>query len=430
MEDVQKAIDRQKKQSQFKKIIYGTRKTIEIASSIASTILNVRDNPKLLDKASVGVTFLNMGINIYDELSKINTTDPRTFYSSGEYYKLPYTLERTVFKFVRKPETLISNGSIALKRAWLLNHEIFWIKTENNRESPYCKMSDKNKIVSSIGKMLWEHNGTTNVLLDKEGGLIPSDETLSFKVIETNSMQELEKRVINFMKKDEVRSYLLEGPPGTGKSSAAMYLIKKLNLKSLRTSLTSIYGGDWQQQANAAPNLDILLAALRPEMIIIDDIDRAHMGDQQMLKLFETARKHCKIIMATCNNKNSMIGAMLRVGRFDDHILFDYLDTEVVQKMLDEDDQDIAERLSRWPIAYIQNYKTVKRVMGRKQARFEIDDMEARILQIQRKTLREGPWQYHVPLPEEIEQNTAPKKKKKRKKRKKKKKNAKSKNSV
>lgn len=97
-------------------------------------------------------------------------------------------------------------------------------------------------------------------------------------------------------------------------------------------------------------------------------------------------RKYCRVIVATCNNKNYMIGAMLRVGRFDDLFTIKYIDVEVVKELLDEDDHDLAERFTKWPIAYIQNYKTVKRVMGKKQARSELDDIEARILQIEKKT--------------------------------------------
>lgn len=413
MKDLRKLIEENQRSNKRKKIFLGLRKAIDITSSVASTLLAIRDKPTMLDYFSVGMTFTNTALKVHDEISKLRVSDPREYYSSDYHYILPYTLENTVFFLCKNVEQIVSSDKTSLNRGFLGKYEIFWIDSDGSKEKPFCLRSEKDEIIREIGNFLWQSIGTRNVMFDKSGFLIPSDETLNFEVVETSAMKELEKRILKFKEEEEPRSYLLEGPPGTGKSSAAMYIIKKLKLKSLRTSLTSIYGDVWQDQGNASANLDVLLTALEPDLIIVDDIDRSHMNEQQMLKLFETARKYCKIIIATCNNKRAMIGAMLRVGRFDDHIIIDQLDPEVVMQLLGEEDHDLVQRLSKWPIAYIQNYKTVKRVMGREQARSEIDDMEARILEIKRKSLREGLFRMG---PEPEEEQGKPKKKKKRKK--------------
>jgi len=410
MKDIEKLIFEHKKRVRRKKAFAGIKKAIDIASSVSSTILLLRDKPRALDYFSIGTTLTNTGLKIYDEISRINVSDPRKFFNAKTHYTIPYTLEKTVYKFLDNVELLLKSDKISLYRGYLLNHEIFWIQNDQVKEKPFCKAEEINDVIDTIGYLLWQHNGSDNIMLDKGGHLIQSDESLDFEVVETNAMKALEKRLISFKNDGTSRSYLLEGPPGTGKSSAAIHLIRKLGLKSLRTALSSIYGNNWREQGKADTNLDVLLRALKPDMIIIDDIDRSHMNDQEMLKLFETSRKYCKIIMATCNNKNSMIGAMLRVGRFDDHIEINHVDVEVIQGMLDEEDADLAERMVYWPIAYIQNYKTVKRVMGRKQARSEIDDMEARIFEIERKTMNEGGWHMatvaSVEEEEEEDQNT------------------------
>lgn len=395
MREIDNIIEEHKRRGKRKKIFTGLKRGIEIASSVSTTLLLLRDNPKTLDYVSVGAAVLNIGIKIQDEISKLNTVDPKNFFDPEIHQLIPYTLEKTIMNFASDQEVLLKNDKFVLTKAYVSNHEVFWIENEKSKEAPFCKRGELDSIIDSLGLLLWKNNGSNNVLLTKTGVLVSSDETLKFKVTETNAMKKLEDRVLKFKNHDTPRSYLLEGPPGTGKTSAMMHLITKLKLKSIRTTLSSIYGGDWQEQGNASSNLDALLRALKPDMIVIDDIDRSHMGEQEMLKLFETARKYCKIIMATCNNKNSMIGAMLRVGRFDDHIEINHLDIEVVQKLLDPDDHDLAIQMSRWPIAYIENYKEVKKIMGKEQARLEIDDMESRILEIDRKTKRENGWSYH-----------------------------------
>jgi len=403
MRDIEKLISVHKKRSRRKNILQGLRKIIDITSSIASTLLLVREKPRTLDYLSVGVTLTNVGLRIHDEISKLNVTDPKSFFDPSIHYMIPYTLEKTVFQFITNKEVLLSFEKTSLNRSSILSYDIFWIEKDDNKQTPFCKMEEKEEIISGVGELLWAYNGSNNVALDKSGELQASDESLDFQVIETRAMKELEKRLVKFKEKDISRSYLLEGPPGTGKTSAAMHLIKKLGLKSIRTTLSQLHGGEWQESSNAVGNLDVLLRALRPDMIIVDDIDRSYMNEQQMLKLLETARKYCKIIMATCNNRNSMIGAMLRVGRFDDHIEINRLDPEVVMEMLDEEDADLAEKMSSWPIAYIQNYKTVKSVMGGKQARFEIEDMENRIFEIASKTKMEGAMKFKQPLQKDPE---------------------------
>lgn len=414
MKNIENLISVHKKRSRRKNILQGLRKTLDIGSSIASTLLLVREKPRTLDYLSVGVALANVAVRVHDEVSKLNNTDPKSFYNPTIHYAIPYTLEKTIFKFATKQEQLLVHEKTSLNRGFLYEHQIFWIEQNGTSQNPFCKIEEKDDIIGSIGEFLWVHNGTNNLSLDKTGELVPSDESLDFQVVETSAMKELENRILSFKDYGVTRSYLLEGPPGTGKTSAAMHLIKKLKLKSVRTSLSQLYG-DWQEQGNAVGNLDVLLSALKPDMIIVDDIDRCYMGEQQMLKLFETARKYCKIIMATCNNRNSMIGAMLRVGRFDDHIEIDRLDPEVVTDMLDKEDADLAERMSTWPIAYIQNYKIVKNVMGRDQARFEIDDMEERIYEIERKTKSEGAMKFRKPATVEAKVEEKPKAKKAKK---------------
>lgn len=382
-------IQKQKKQAKRKKVIESIKKTIEISSSIANTILMLKEKPKAWDYASVGISLANVALKVQKEIAHLSDLDPRTFFDPAEHYLIPFSLRKAILSLASGTTILIESGKNRLIRGFILDHEVYWVERDNIKENPFCKLSSKDKIIEAIGDILWKHVDSDNVLFSKAGLLEASDESLNFDFVETKSLKTVEKRISMFMDDETPRAYLLEGPPGTGKSSAVMYLINKLGLKSLRTTLGHLAMGSnsYGEESYTSLNLEMLLRALRPDLIIIDDIDRSyHVREEEMLKIFEVMRKYCRVIVATCNNKNYMIGAMLRVGRFDDLFTIKYIDVEVVKELLDEDDHDLAERFTKWPIAYIQNYKTVKRVMGKKQARSELDDIEARILQIEKKT--------------------------------------------
>ena len=61
MKNANELIAIQRKSNRRKKIIQGIRRVVDIISSIAVTLLAIRDKPKVLDYFSVGMAMTNVG---------------------------------------------------------------------------------------------------------------------------------------------------------------------------------------------------------------------------------------------------------------------------------------------------------------------------------------------------------------------------------
>lgn len=112
------------------------------------------------------------------------------------------------------------------------------------------------------------------------------------------------------------RTYLFLGEQGTGKTSFALRLADAISDRVLRIEaegLTTVGAND----------LDLILDGLRPEFIIIDDIDRAPDLIKSLSKLFAILtsfkQKHPKVtIIMTANDISKLDGALRRPGRIDE----------------------------------------------------------------------------------------------------------------
>jgi len=114
------------------------------------------------------------------------------------------------------------------------------------------------------------------------------------------------------------RTYLLLGEPGTGKSSFAVHMaaaddhIIKFDAKSL--------------ESLDADNMEFLLNNLRPEFIIIDDIDKIIFGStiSTLLYILESIKQKFPetTVIMTANEIDNMDSAMLRPGRVDEIMEF------------------------------------------------------------------------------------------------------------
>jgi hypothetical protein len=127
---------------------------------------------------------------------------------------------------------------------------------------------------------------------------------------------EIWTEVSHFRKLDMQRSYLLEGPPGTGKTSFALEFSKRYgNGRVIAFDKTSF-------SLLESPDLRKLLSALKPEVIVIDDIDRfaSVIDESTLLKILEGIKTldNAPVFFGTANNVDNLSLAALRPGRFDE----------------------------------------------------------------------------------------------------------------
>lgn len=122
------------------------------------------------------------------------------------------------------------------------------------------------------------------------------------------------------------RTYLFLGKPGVGKTTLAMRFATESGGKIMRLGATMVSG-------MAIKDLSFLLDVLRPNFVIVDDIDKAsHYGTMpDLLTLMEQIKvTHPKVgIILTANKTSVMEESLLRPGRID-----------TIVRFKDPDDQD------------------------------------------------------------------------------------------
>jgi len=132
--------------------------------------------------------------------------------------------------------------------------------------------------------------------------------------------------------------------------------------------------------ASLATSLETLLRLLRPQAMILDDLDRVAVT-APLLSFLEMARRTCAVVVASANSVSKLMGAAVRPGRFDDILRVDRLDPVVLRTLLAED-ADLHERLAALPAAYVVEFAARRRVLGREQALSELDELIQRSKQI------------------------------------------------
>ncbi|MBA3538991.1 MAG: AAA family ATPase, partial [Deltaproteobacteria bacterium] len=245
-------------------------------------------------------------------------------------------------------------------------------------DGPYILTAREAETYRALGERLWRRLGGPHVLYGTTGLVLdPFD---GAGVLATTQMITLAARLRGFLEAGEPRSYLLAGPPGTGKSMAIRWMIRELGLTSVRIDLAVLARLHGAGSVQLATSLETLLRLLRPQAMILDDLDRIAIT-APLLAFLELAQRTCKVVIGSANSVEKMMGAALRPGRFDEIVKVDRLDPVVLRRLL-VDDLDLIERLASLPAAYVVEFVKRRRVLGRAQALEELDELIKRASRI------------------------------------------------
>jgi SpoVK/Ycf46/Vps4 family AAA+-type ATPase len=242
-------------------------------------------------------------------------------------------------------------------------------------DGPYVLRNAEHETYAAVGRAVWRRLGTDHVTYGPGG--LARDRSETGRTM-SRLTRELLDRLVAFRREGFARSILLVGPPGTGKSHAIRSIAAALGLSTLRVELAALLD-DARRLARddeVGASLDTLVKMLAPGAIVLDDIDRVGK-DVRLLRFLEECAAAGRIVLASANCTEKMIGALLRPGRFDEIVAFDRLDRELLVELLGAD-ADLAKRLDGLPIAYVREFVARLRVLGRKAAIRELEELSAR----------------------------------------------------
>lgn len=127
------------------------------------------------------------------------------------------------------------------------------------------------------------------------------------------------------------RSYMFYGAPGTGKSSFAIQFAEKLGERTLKMDAGSF--------AHAhVKDVTFLLNNLRPEFLLIDDVDKADVSKAlptllEILQRFKSDHRSTSVLM-TANTVSKFDAGLLRPERIDTWIEFPLPEAEERREIL------------------------------------------------------------------------------------------------
>lgn len=185
----------------------------------------------------------------------------------------------------------------------------------------------------------------------------PSPTPKTFKSGVCNDIME---RLKLFLDHDISRSAMLNGPPGTGKTTIINAVAAAFGEKVLVVDVADLH-------YCSSTTLAKRVRWLQPNVLVINDLDR-FSNSSQMLNALEEMHDILKLLLVSVNDKNQLPPAVRRPGRFDEIFEVRHLDEPVVMDILgvrrDMVPDAIYEEVRLWPAAFIDELSKRIRCLG------------------------------------------------------------------
>ena len=381
--------------SQDKPIIYTSSPqqklldTLTWLTDVTSILVHARGNLLPRDYLAIGMKGVQSVLRIRELWSKKADPNLETlFTSSGSGWRqCPRVACSYAFKDREIRETPIEGHQIFRKgrlayAAWTAEVdgvEIGWVSSPDTCSIPrpiYSKTPEKIKYIAA--RRMWESASTSKSIRLERSAVSPC--IIPSVITETVSLQNIEQRLRRFLAAGASRSVLLDGEPGTGKSTSAVILAHRLGLSSVTVSAVDLVSpqgirrfGEWSYGA--------VIEILRPGVLIINDLDRLDIADQpKLLSTMDHAQDYTQFVFVTTNRYRDLAEPLRRPGRLDDYVHVPGLSREEIIEAAPAF-RDYASRMQGWPIAYIADLQSRYEALG-DLAFDEVAEVERRLAEV------------------------------------------------
>lgn len=350
------------------KLFASIKNHVGTASNFAQAALRITKDSTLKDYLSVGTLTLNA-------ILKDQNFDPET---SSDFAKLPF--EDMVDLLSQVCDANPDSERIRVKdNLFVISHiedQTFIAKNPNAGSGGAVYYKKKpgeegqvKKLQTLMGRKIWEsYSSKIRVYSANFQGVTfkpwtPTGEYCS------DQTKEVYDNIQRYLKKGYGRSIMLYGPPGTGKSCMTQYIANKLGWHTLYIDATSIFH-------LSSKSLGSILRLLRPEMLVIDDMDRV-FNTGALLSAIDAAREYVKVFLVTINDKGSLDAAVKRAGRFDEIVLVKRI-LEPVSLFPDFSEERL-KRIDEYPVAFLDELHRRIDVYGEEIVDTVLDEFDIRV---------------------------------------------------
>tara|TARA_B100001248_G_scaffold51520_1_gene33502 strand:- start:1586 stop:2743 length:1158 start_codon:yes stop_codon:yes gene_type:complete len=306
--------------SSLANIVTSFAATFESVNSYCCDGFNKENNEYIPDlKIPFGETILNfqnekIKINFEEEGSPVGL-----YFSAEKYQNLSIQIDTNLENNIEEKKKVIFN--------FLEEARKFYDKKLDNEI--LCKIL-KNGNWSTLSKLPKRDLNTIYLDQDKKDKIF-NDLKLFFKREELYSKYGIPYK----------RNYLLEGVPGTGKSSLIFALASYFNMNIHIIHLgPKVDDCVFMSAINALPNNTILLLEDIDALFVdrkANDVNKSMVSFSGILNVLDgVGRKNKLITFMTSNYKDRLDKALIRPGRIDFIMNFDYSSKEQIKQMFDQ----------------------------------------------------------------------------------------------
>lgn len=369
-------------------------RVVSLVSEIAEMLIFLREKPRAIDYFAIGTKSFSIACKICDEFMDCG----EDFYAydyfvgtshlkSAETWRpLPPSFIKCVENSIVNKRTIsrirnMPNGvEVVSSHAWLADLSGFKVgvitKGEKGRvEAMFVQSDDFEEIKLVVADHFWSKvGGNFLTIVDEEITL----DLNKNEFVCSNLVNDTKCLVKSYLDAGINNNYVIVGEPGTGKTCAVKEIVSSLGLRVLRLPL-GVLSGNNLRRADEQFSLEAFCEIARPEVIIIDDLDRAPTYIQnQMLDFIDNHSTNVKILIATVNNMKKLIAPLRRPGRFSEHIHVPPLELEFIEGLLGEQ-KHVAHLMLDWNVAFVTQFVRMVGALGSEKAIAGIPSLDKRL---------------------------------------------------